>query len=176
MEKSRVEVTTGAALFFPLLYFLDTSGWFAALLPTVILHELGHWLAVRACGGTVRGIRLDVTGLCMDIPPIPCSRKEIFIAAAGPVSGLLWVPLALLLGGDWGEKSAVAALGINCFNLLPALPLDGGKILFDLTGSRVLLTGTSLLTVCLLVWAALALRLWGLLIPAVLILRTIFTA
>ena len=171
-----MEVTSGAALFFPILYFLDTSGWFAALLPAVLCHELGHWFAVRYCGGTVLSVRLDVTGICMDISPMHRTWEDVLCAGAGPFAGLCWVPLALCIGGDWGEKSAVSALIINCFNLLPALPLDGGKILLALTGSRGLLLCTSLLTAGSLIFISVYMRLWGILIPAGLIARTALTA
>lgn len=176
MEESRVEVTPGAALFFPLLYFLDTSGWFAAMLPPVILHELGHWICVRLCGGAVRSLRLDVTGFCMDVTPMSCTRDEVLCAAAGPLAGLAWIPVALWIGGDWGYESAAAALVVNIFNLLPALPLDGGKILLSLTGCRTLLICTSLLTAYFLLFVAVWLRLWGFLLPAMLIFRTALTA
>jgi len=131
-----VDITSGAALLYPILYFFDASGWFAAVLPAVICHELGHWAALRICGAKVRRIRLEVSGLCMETAPLPFVWQEAFCAAAGPAAGLLWILPALWIGGSWGCKSASAALWINLFNLLPALPLDGGRILLAVTGSE----------------------------------------
>ena len=50
-EKCRVQLTAGAAVFYPLLFILDGDGWLAALLPGVVFHELGHLLALHLSGG-----------------------------------------------------------------------------------------------------------------------------
>ena len=176
MEKSRVEVSSGAALFYPILYFLDTAGWFAAMLPALLCHELGHLAAIYLCRGKIRSVRLDVTGLCMDICPLHRTYQEAICTAAGPLAGFLWIPAALAIGGVWGEQSAISALIINCFNLLPALPLDGGRILQALGVRTQLLAVMSLLTALALTALAARFHLWGLIIPAILIAKTAFTA
>ncbi len=134
--KSRLDVTPGAALLYPILYYLDTGGWFAAVLPAVVFHEAGHWLALHICGARVFSLRLDTAGLCMEASPLSSASEEAWCAAAGPLLGLAWICPALLAGGEWGMKSAWAALWVNLFNLLPALPLDGGRILYALTGNK----------------------------------------
>lgn len=159
-------------MIFPLLYFFDTGGWFAALLPAVVAHELGHWAAVRACGGRIRALRLDLAGLCMEITPLSSRGAELLAAAAGPAAGLIWIFWAVRFGA-WGRKCALAAALINGFNLLPALPLDGGRFLLALTGSPSFLRGLSLATAVLLIAAAAVYSQWRLLIPAGVILRRV---
>jgi len=171
-----VEISSGAALFFPILYFFDTEGWFAAALPAVLCHELGHLLSLRLRGGRARALRLDVTGLSMEISPFTRRRDELLCTAAGPLGGLLWVPAALWIGGPWGEKSALSALALNLFNLLPALPLDGGRMLSVLLPGGRVVSALSLFTGAALACAAVTLRLWGLTIPAALIIKTALTA
>ena len=168
-QESCLDITPGAALLFPLLYYFDTDGWFAAVLPAVFFHELGHYAALRFCGGEILFVRLEIWGLRMDASPFSSLAEEAFCAAAGPAAGLLWSLAALRIHGNWWEKSALSALLINLFNLLPALPLDGGRVLFALTGSRRLLRITGLVScIALSGWAA-AVRRLDLIFPAVLL-------
>lgn len=170
-----LEITPGAALLFPLLYFFDSGGWFAALLPSVALHELGHWAAVRICRGTVRSLTLDVTGLYMDISPLSSKSEEVFCAMAGPAAGLSWLLFGGLIGGEYGERSALAAEWINLFNLLPALPLDGGRAVYALTSQRLAEMLSAVTALCLAA-AGILCAVPGLLLPAGLIVITVLKA
>ena len=176
MEKSRVQLTAGAAVFYPLLFFLDSDGWLTALLPGVVFHELGHLLAIHLCGGQVYLLRLEAAGLYLDAKPFTSQFQALICTAAGPAAGLLWAALPLTKGSSWGVKSAAAAIVINGFNLLPALPLDGGEILLILTGSRAAAVVCSWAVVGLLIAAFAVYRAWGLLVPALLIARTVISS
>ena len=105
---------------------------------SVLLHEISHALTARAFGLPVRGITLHFLGGHTEIErESPTPGRDVLISAAGPavslaVSGLAFVasvpvaqPIAeyILLG------LAFANLVVGIFNLLPALPLDGGHIL-----------------------------------------------
>jgi len=166
------DVSSMAAVVYPLLYFLDAGGWFAAVLPAALLHELGHFLAVRALGGRIVCIRLDLSGVCMEVTPFPTRLAEVLSALAGPAAGLLWLFPAQRIGGDWGERSALAALAINLGNLLPALPLDGGRVLLAATGSSGAARFSSVLTAAVLTALSLRMRRTLLLLPAIAILRS----
>ncbi len=171
-EDCRVQVTPGAAVFYSLLLFLDTGGWFTALLPGVLCHELGHLLALRFSGGRARRIRLEAAGLRMDVTPFRSVAQALVCTAAGPAAGLLWAAAAKAAGTVWGVKSAAAALVVNGFNLLPALPLDGGEMLLLLTGSRPLTLCCSWITAALMAAGFIKWRAWGLLVPTALIVKT----
>ena len=136
----------------------------------MLLHEAGHWAAARLCGLRVRRLRLDAAGLCMETSPCATRREELLCATAGPAAGLLWLFPALRIGGDWGMRSAVAAAAVNVFNLLPALPLDGGRLLLSLSSDPRLVRITTALTVISLIALSCHFRRWGLLFAAVLIL------
>ena len=106
---------------------------------SVLVHELSHSLVARGFGLPVRRILLYPLGGFSEIeqePPTP--GKEFLVSAAGPV-----LSLALAAGG-WGIIVAVdprglpglliqqlvwANLLVGLFNLLPGLPLDGGRML-----------------------------------------------
>ncbi|HSF41812.1 MAG TPA: M50 family metallopeptidase [Thermoanaerobaculia bacterium] len=125
----------------------------AALFACVALHELGHALAARALGIPVREIvLLPIGGLAVLGRNPRRPLHELLIAAAGPlVNGVLAAVLFLallaqgalppdgrdLLAAGFAEPSLRTALlwlfGSNVmlvlFNLLPAFPMDGGRIL-----------------------------------------------
>jgi Zn-dependent protease len=124
----------------------------ALLFVCVVLHELGHALMARRFGIATHAIVLLPIGGVAQLARSPDNpRHELWIAAAGPVVNLL-IAGALLLAtipmglGGLPEESLRALvtqptpsalllwlLGANVtmalFNLLPALPMDGGRIL-----------------------------------------------
>lgn len=115
---------------------------FALVVASVILHELGHALAARAFGIGTREIVLYPIGGVARLDAFPKGKAELVIAAAGPAVNLalalvltLWMEVA---GLPWdfsnGLSSAlpwitVANIGLCVINLLPAFPMDGGRIL-----------------------------------------------
>lgn len=101
---------------------------------SVLAHELGHALVARRLGILTRGILLmPLGGVAMldERPKTP--RDELFIAAAGPATSLLLAGLAFALSfaelGQAVDDLVVINLMLGLFNLLPAFPLDGGRIL-----------------------------------------------
>ena len=127
-----------------------------ALLVSIVFHELAHSVVAMAFGGRVRDITLQLMGGCAAItrmPPKPW--QECLMAVAGPVCSLLLAGIAWLLavtltteqaiGYDilgrvvtvmqpnvWLAVAALLNLGLACFNLVPAFPMDGGRVLRSL--------------------------------------------
>jgi len=114
----------------------------AALLSVVSLygHELSHALVARTFGIPVRTISLFLLGGMAHITrESPSPRAEFLIAVAGPVASLGVGTVAAIVGVSlWGVAPPVAALGLwlaatniplAIFNLVPAFPLDGGRVL-----------------------------------------------
>ena len=115
--------------------FLDESGIVLLFLLAAALHEAGHAAAVRLCGGVIVSLRLTMLGgtLQYRLPASPV-RAAVFIAAAGPLIGLL---AAWLFAGLEDFRFAGANLVLSILNLLPVRPLDGGQMLTALLhGSR----------------------------------------
>ena len=113
-------------------------GMFASL----ILHELSHSLVARSYGLKVGGITLFIFGGVAELEEEPHNPKSEFqIAIAGPLmslflSGLFYVAASLSAGGgEVGVAGAVFGylalinLVLAVFNLVPAFPLDGGRML-----------------------------------------------
>jgi Zn-dependent protease/CBS domain-containing protein len=112
---------------------------FAVLLyASVLLHELSHALVARRLGLPVRGITLHFLGGYTEIERAsPTPRTDLLVSAAGPAVSLLVAVAAwaastsvdALVPGFLLWQLAVANALVGVFNLLPALPLDGGHIL-----------------------------------------------
>ena len=112
-----------------------TAIFFACL----VLHELGHAIQARREGVKIEGITLWLFGGVAKIAgEFPSAGAEFRMAAAGPlvslILGVLFIVEAAAWPGPGGIATELAWLGyINlvllAFNLVPALPLDGGRML-----------------------------------------------
>ncbi len=118
-------------------------GWIVVIFACVVAHELAHCVAARHHGVTVRGIVLLPIGGMSEMDRIPDDpRAEVAIAASGPFASLLigtaLVTTSAALGQHWWPPTLnagplIGRLGwlnvlLAAFNLLPVLPLDGGRV------------------------------------------------
>ena len=115
----------------------------AAVFGCVLLHELGHALTARRYGIETHGILLSPIGGLARLDRMPRSPgAELAITIAGPaVNVAIWAAAGLVsvvLGGlGLGLGPAPAFLGLLAtinlvlagFNLMPAFPMDGGRVL-----------------------------------------------
>jgi stage IV sporulation protein FB len=125
---------------------IGTIAFILAIFASVVTHEYGHVLTARALGIKTRDITLLPIGGVASIDRMPeRPRDELLITIAGP---LVNVVIALALIGFFGARiipldpssiengagefaSRLAAVNVMlfAFNLLPAFPMDGGRIL-----------------------------------------------
>ncbi len=141
MERGRLSVSPGAVLLGALLYCTASFPELAALLPPVIVHELGHVVALRLYGLRVRRISADLRGLCIEYGGLCTPLGHAVSALAGPAAGLAYAFAASYFARRSGNEiltlSAGVSLLLSVFNLLPILPLDGGRI-FSILAAELL--------------------------------------
>ncbi len=117
-----------------LVSYMLIEGTFSPLLFLAfsLLHEGGHLLAIRALGGNVRDFRGQGQGFGLSVEGFSY-RGELLAAAAGPLTSLLLGAFFGLLAVWKGSKGlwfcAFANGALAGMNLLPIMPLDGGRIL-----------------------------------------------
>lgn len=118
--------------------------WLLAIFASVVVHELAHCLVARARGAEVHEILLFPLGGISKLERLPeAPRDEFAVAIAGPLTsfglGAAAAVLCLatgrdlipidLVAGPWLGRVAWLNLILGAFNLLPAFPLDGGRVL-----------------------------------------------
>ncbi len=127
-----IKLDSGFVLLFALIYFFDESGFLLALLPAVLVHELGHVLFMLFFGAYPRRLKATLSGLAIDYSGVISEKQEMLTALAGPAFGLAFSLLCAKLGRLWSSDYLLLCAGlgyvINTFNFLPAMPLDGGRV------------------------------------------------
>lgn len=143
----QLTIAPGGWLLLALLYFFLDLRVLLVVMCAAAVHEAGHLFMLRRYRVELRSICLDMSGLC-----IRCGRgcltprAQFMIAAGGPLLGLLVSGGASVLGNLAQSRTlllfAGAGAALSVFNLLPAPPLDGWRMLRAMCPRRADAVGT----------------------------------
>lgn len=129
----QIRISAGFLLLSALVIFFDNVGLVSACIPVIVVHELGHAAAMRCFGASPVRLNATASGLSLDYNGRISGFAELVAALAGPAAGLTLAVVCSRAGKilDNDNLLLCAGLGviINFFNLLPCLPLDGGRAL-----------------------------------------------
>lgn len=119
----KIYIKENTYIYLVILLFLVPIPWLCAWLVAVCFHEFCHWISVRFFGGAVYSLTFGVTGANMVCETLT-NGKQLVSVLSGPIGGFL-----LVLTAKWFPRIALCSWVLSGYNLLPLLPLDGGRAL-----------------------------------------------
>lgn len=139
MEKLKIQIHPLFVVFSCLLLYFGKFHLFSSYLIAIVLHELAHLFVARKLGYKINNIKLIPFGICLNINSnsiLP--TDEVKIAIAGPLLNLVLGFLTLAFWWifpeiyNWTNIFCYANFVTCLFNLIPAFPLDGGRVVLAL--------------------------------------------
>ena len=132
----RFQLSAGAIFLLSALYFFGGIVSLSALLLAAAAHELGHIAAIKLLGGGIKTMRFEASGMCISMCGVNGAAAEITALLAGPAAGLIFAIICSYCGAKTANRLLLECAGygaiLTAYNLLPALPLDGGRAVFAL--------------------------------------------
>lgn len=129
----RVKISLFFLVYFGGLFALGQTMAALSLLAALFIHELGHIVVAKLMGCKIEKLAIQPLGGYLYLAELlavqpACERR---IALAGPAANLLTIAAVMALAPEQGIFSEFirANFTLMAFNLLPALPLDGGRTL-----------------------------------------------
>lgn len=119
----KVSIKENVYIYFVIILFLIPFQWLFAWLIAVCIHEFSHWLSVRLLGGKVYSLEIGMAGANMVCETLS-KPKQILSVLSGPIGGFI-----IVLTGTRFPRLALCSWVLSVYNLLPLLPLDGGRAL-----------------------------------------------
>ena len=130
----RVRISPTAVLLLAVFALAAPVICLAAILAAAVCHELGHYAALRLCGGRLESLSVSAFGAQMRIRrrELLSYGRESLCVLAGPLVNVTLSWLLSVAGARWEELYifAGAQLILGVFNFLPLSALDGGRLVF----------------------------------------------
>ena len=129
MVDAAMTVSPGFVLLTAFLYYVGGGGAVTAFLSAALAHELGHLITIWALGAEIRALRLTPCGPVIEYGGDLTRRQEMCILAAGPLGGMIFALFCFHMDTAYFSYAGAIALLATIFNLLPVLPMDGGRLM-----------------------------------------------
>src|SRR5687767_909676 len=158
LPKAKLLTTSGSMLVSVAAYALIWGWTFAVgFVALLFIHELGHYIQLRREGVRPSGmVFIPFLGAAVGTRSLGGSAlAEARVGLAGPILGSLataaLIPIAIATDGDFWRALAFTGFFLNLFNLLPVVPLDGGRAMAAMA-PWMWFVGFGVLVLLLFVW------------------------
>lgn len=121
-------ISPGFLLLGAALYYMGSWPALGAFLAAGLAHELGHLTGIFLAGATIQSVHITACGPVINYSGALTKRQEAGIIAAGPMAGLFFAVCCFLTDIPFLCYAGAVALLASAFNLLPVLPMDGGRL------------------------------------------------
>lgn len=113
-----------------LMIFTGQIAYYAIILSSLLWHEAGHLLMAMLCGVKVKSCVITPYGgeIEFENPAVVPATALLWIALGGPIATILGIGLAFFMPELLATKLINVQLVLLAINVLPIIPLDGGRI------------------------------------------------
>ncbi|GAB0168746.1 stage IV sporulation protein FB [Lysinibacillus sp. CTST325] len=113
-----------------LMIFTGQIAYYAIILTSLLWHEVGHLLMAMLCGVKVKSCVITPYGgeIEFENPAVVPATSLLWIALGGPIATILGIGLAFFMPELLAIKLINVQLVLLAINVLPIIPLDGGRI------------------------------------------------
>ena len=133
----KIDVNFGFVLVTILICFLYKINIYFIFLISILLHEIAHMIVGVCLGLKIKKIMFNPLGMCLEFIGYRENKKtikKIIINLSGPLFNLIFAIIISYLNIEYKLKVDLfyTNLLLGIFNLLPIIPLDGGKVLKEI--------------------------------------------
>ena len=140
---NKVEIDFLFLIVIPILVISGYAKEYFVAYISMLLHELGHTFAAVLLKNSIHLLKISPFGLKVEIQGKSIKTQRLIIFLCGPLINILLFIISVIIARTFPYHKSIFTLiaylniCLAVFNLLPVMPMDGGKIAFELASARI---------------------------------------